>query len=117
MPLLRAGSLVTRAGGQSLARPSRWAGALLLACGIAGALTGAAEARLSVTDKLSTYRRATSEERIDLASRLARSFSALSPRLDRDYFIRCLEETVNIGDPRDLELDAAVRLCVAAAPE
>lgn len=73
-----------------------------------------AEARLTVTDKLSTYRRATSEERIDLATRLGKSFSTLSPGLDRDYFIKCLEETVNIGDPRDLELDEAIRLCVAA---
>ncbi len=88
-----------------------------MASGIASTLAGAAEARLSVTDKLSTYRRATSEERIDLATRLAKSLSSLSPRLDRDYFVRCLEETVNIGDPRDLELDAAVRLCVASAPE
>ena len=95
-------------------RPIR---AVILASGLLGVLTGAAEARLSVTDKLSTYRRASSEERIDLANRLAKSFSALSPRLDRDYFIRCLEETANIGDPRDLELDAAVRLCVAAVPE
>ncbi len=95
----------------------RRTGALVLACALLGGLTGVAEARLSVTDKLSTYRRASSEDRIDLANRLAKSFSALSPRLDRDYFIRCLEETVNIGDPRDLELDAAVRLCVAAVPE
>lgn len=73
-----------------------------------------AQARLSVTDKLSTYRRATSEERIDLATRLGKSFSALSPGLTRDYFIKCLEETVNIGDRRDLALDEAVRLCVAA---
>jgi hypothetical protein len=75
---------------------------------------GLAEARLTVTDKLSTYRRASSEDRIDLATRLGKSFSSLSPGLDRDYFIKCLEETVNIGDPRDLELDEAVRLCVAA---
>ncbi|WP_238180459.1 hypothetical protein [Methylobacterium haplocladii] len=75
---------------------------------------GIAEARLTVTDKLSTYRRGSSEERIDLATRLGKSFSSLSPGLDRDYFIKCLEETVNIGDPRDLELDEAVRLCVAA---
>lgn len=73
-----------------------------------------AEARLKVTDKLSTYRHATSEERIDLATRLGKSFSTLSPGLDRDYFIKCLEETVNIGNPRDLELDEAIRLCVAA---
>lgn len=75
---------------------------------------GIAEARLKVTDKLSTYRHASSEDRIDLATRLGKSFSALSPGLTRDYFIKCLEETVNVGDPRDLELDEAVRLCVAA---
>ena len=107
-----------RAAPSTLTRHRRHrAGALLIACGLLGSLTGVAEARLSVTDKLSTYRRASSEDRIDLANRLAKSFSSLSPRLDRDYFIRCLEETVNIGDPRDLELDAAVRLCVAAVPE
>lgn len=75
---------------------------------------GIAEARLTVTDKLSTYRRASSQDRIDLATRLGKSFSSLAPGLNRDYFIKCLEETVNIGDPRDLELDEAVRLCVAA---
>ncbi len=80
-------------------------------------LVEAAEARLSVTDKLSTYRHSTTEERIDLATRLGKSFSALSPGLDRDYFVRCLEETANIGDPRDLALDEAVKSCVAAQRE
>lgn len=80
-------------------------------------LTGAAQARLSITDKLSTYRRATTEERIDLATRLGKSFSALSPGLDRDYFVKCLEETANIGDPRELQLDEAVKSCVAAQRE
>ncbi|WP_232629675.1 hypothetical protein [Methylobacterium sp. Leaf118] len=118
MPLPRAGTPTTRAQAPDPSGPRRRACALLiLACGLLAAATGVAEARLAVTDKLSTYRRASSAERIDLATRLAKSFSALSPRLDRDYFIRCLEETVNIGDPRDLELDAAVRLCVAAVPE
>ncbi|GJE78179.1 hypothetical protein BGCPKDLD_4790 [Methylorubrum suomiense] len=112
MPLCRAVP-ATRLGRARLHR----IGVLLLTCGFLGGSVGGAEARLSVTDKLSTYRRASSADRIDLANRLAKSFSALSPRLDRDYFIRCLEETVNIGDPRDLELDAAVRLCVAAVPE
>lgn len=117
MPLPRAGTPTTRAPERSLSPNGRRASAWLLACAILAAATGAAQARLSVTDRLSTYRRASSAERIDLAARLAKSFSALSPRLDRDYFIRCLEETANIGDPRDLELDAAVRLCVAAVPE
>ena len=29
-------------------------------------------------------------------------------------FLRCLEETANVGDPRDIEIEAAVKLCVAA---
>lgn len=80
-------------------------------------LTEAAQARLSITDKLSTYRRSTTEERLDLATRLGKSFAVLSPGLDRDYFVKCLEETANIGDPRDLELDEAVKSCVAAQRE
>lgn len=78
------------------------------------ALTGTAQARLAITDKLSTYRRASTEERIDFATRMGKSFSSLAPGLDRSYFTQCLEETVNIGDPRDIELDAAVKLCVGA---
>ncbi|GBU19307.1 hypothetical protein AOPFMNJM_2660 [Methylobacterium jeotgali] len=77
-------------------------------------LTGAAEARLSVVDKISTYRRAPPADRLDLATRLGKSFSALSPGLDKEYFLRCLEETANVGDPRDIEIEAAVKLCVAA---
>ena len=35
------------------------------------------------------------------------------PKLDAAYFMRCLEETANIGDTKDLRLEEMVRTCIS----
>jgi len=69
--------------------------------------------RLSMDDKVSRWPRASAEEKIDFTTRMGKAFSALSPDLDKNYFMRCLEETANIGNPRDLKLEEMVKACVA----
>ncbi|NEU11169.1 hypothetical protein G3T14_03375 [Methylobacterium sp. BTF04] len=64
-------------------------------------------------DKVGRWPRATTEEKVDFATRMGKAFSALSPGLDRNYFIKCLEETANIGNPGDIKLEEAVKMCVA----
>ena len=44
------------------------------------------------------------------ATQSAPTASFLSPGLDRNYFIKCLEETANIGNPRDIKLRLAREL-------
>ena len=70
-------------------------------------------AKLTMDDKVARWPRATTEEKIDFATRMGKAFSSLSPGLDRNYFIKCLEETANIGNPRDIKLEEAVKMCVA----
>ncbi|MDO9427954.1 MAG: hypothetical protein Q7T93_14125 [Methylobacterium sp.] len=77
------------------------------------AATGAEAARLTMDDKVARWPRATTDEKIEFATRMGKAFSSLAPGLDRNYFIKCLEETANIGNPGDIKLEEAVKMCVA----
>lgn len=72
-----------------------------------------AAARLKLDDKASLWPRAGMEEKIDFTNRMGRSMTQLSPDLSNTYFMRCLEETANIGDTKELTLGDLVRTCVA----
>ncbi|SEP46183.1 hypothetical protein SAMN04487843_12320 [Methylobacterium sp. ap11] len=84
---------------------------VLLSCSVA--MVGPACARLGVDDLASTWPRASATDKIDFATRMGKAMSSLAPGLDRDYFMRCLEETANIGDTKALTLSDTVRTCVA----
>lgn len=75
--------------------------------------TAAEAARLTMDDKVARWPRATTDEKIEFATRMGKAFSSLAPGLDRNYFIKCLEETANIGNPGDIKLEEAVKMCVA----
>lgn len=85
---------------------------VLLCCAV-GAVTTAEAARLTLDDPVANWPRTPTADRVDFATRMGKAFSSLSPRLDRDYFVRCLEETANIGNPRDTKLEQAVKICVS----
>ncbi len=70
-------------------------------------------APIGMDDKVARWPRATTEEKVDFATRLGKAFSRLSPELDQRYFMSCLEETANIGNPRDIKIEEAVKLCVS----
>ncbi|MDP4023879.1 hypothetical protein Q8W71_14685 [Methylobacterium sp. NEAU 140] len=80
-----------------------------------------AATRLTLDDKASVWPRAAMDAKIDFTDRMGRAMRALSPDLDNRYFMRCLEETANIGDTKDLTLNDMVRTCVSlhgsGAPE
>ncbi len=72
-----------------------------------------AAARLKMDDKASLWPRAGASEKIDFTNRVGKSMSTLSPDLDSNYFMRCLEEVANIGDTKDLTMSDMVRTCVS----
>lgn len=87
--------------------------AVILALGLV-ALAGRAEAgRLTVDDRASLWPGASRADKIDFTERMGRAFAKLSPRLDEHYFMTCLEQTTNIGDTKDLRLEAMVRTCIS----
>ena len=69
--------------------------------------------RLTMDDKASLWPRASMTDKIDFSSRMGRAFHTLSPKLDEAYFMRCLEETANIGDTKELRLEEMVRACIS----
>lgn len=77
------------------------------------AILPAEAARLTVDDRASLWSRASTTDKIDFSSRMGRAFHTLSPKLDAAYFMRCLEETANIGDTKDLRLEEMVRTCIS----
>lgn len=84
----------------------------VLCCVVAFA-SQANAAKLTLDDAVSLWPRTPTADRIDFATRMGRAFSSLSPELDMNYFIRCLEETANIGNPGDTKLEQAVKICVS----
>jgi hypothetical protein len=85
---------------------------VFLFCAV-GAASRAEAARLTLDDPVASWSRTPTADRVDFATRMGKAFSSLSPQLDRDYFIRCLEQTANIGNPRDTKLEQAVKICVS----
>lgn len=83
---------------------------LCLTLGTAGA---AQAARLSLDDTVTRWPRSSTDDKVDFATRMGKAFSSLSPELDMNYFMRCLEETANIGNPGEIKLEQAVKICVA----
>ena len=87
---------------------------LSILLGSALALASNAEAaRLTLDDPVAVWPRTPAADKVDFATRMGKAFSSLSPQLDREYFVRCLEETANIGNPRDTRLEQAVKICVS----
>ena len=76
-------------------------------------LSGPAWARLKMDDLASLWPRAAMADKIDFTNRMGKVMTALSPELTREYFMRCLEETANIGDTRTLTMNDMVRTCVS----
>ncbi len=83
---------------------------LCFAVGLAGS---AQAAKLALDDTVTRWPRASTDDKVDFATRMGKAFSSLSPELDMNYFIRCLEETANIGNPGDIKLEQAVKICVS----
>ncbi|GJD80034.1 hypothetical protein [Methylobacterium gregans] len=76
-------------------------------------LAAQAAGRLQLDDKASLWPRAGMEAKIDFTNRMGKSMVQLSPELSNAYFMRCLEETANIGDTKELTLGDLVRTCVS----
>lgn len=82
-------------------------------CCAVGCATTVQAARLTLDDPVSSWPRTPTADKVDFATRMGKAFSSLSPQLDMNYFIRCLEETANIGNPRETKLEQAVKICVS----
>lgn len=76
-------------------------------------MSSPAWARLKIDDLASSWPRASMSDKIDFTNRMGKAMSALSPDLTREYFMRCLEETANVGDTKQLTLSDMVRTCVS----
>ena len=68
---------------------------------------------MKIDDLASSWPRASMADKIDFTNRMGKAMSALSPELTREYFMRCLEETANVGDTKQLTLSDMVRTCVS----
>ncbi|GJD37291.1 hypothetical protein FMGBMHLM_4219 [Methylobacterium aerolatum] len=77
------------------------------------AIPGPAWARLKMDDLASLWPRASADDKIDFTNRMGKAMSSLSPDLNREYFMRCLEETANIGDTKQLTMSDMVRTCIS----
>ena len=78
-----------------------------------GAGAAPAASRLQLDDKARLWPKAGRGEKIDFTNRMGKAMSKLSPDLTNEYFLRCLEETANIGDTKDLTLGDLVKTCIS----
>lgn len=72
-----------------------------------------AATKLKMDDKASLWPKADRVAKMDFTDRMGRAMTQLSPDLTNTYFLRCLEETANIGDTKELTLGDLVRTCIS----
>ncbi|VUD69568.1 hypothetical protein MET9862_00119 [Methylobacterium symbioticum] len=72
-----------------------------------------AATKLKMDDKASLWPRADRSAKMDFTQRMGKAMTQLSPDLTNEYFLRCLEETANIGDTKDLTLGDLVKTCIS----
>ncbi|MGU3539816.1 hypothetical protein [Methylobacterium sp. A54F] len=64
-------------------------------------------------DRASLWSGAPAADKIDFSNRMGNTMRTLDPDLDDRYFMKCLEETANIGDTKELTLSDMVRTCIS----
>ncbi len=69
---------------------------------------------LTMSDTLAAWREGSAMDRIQLATKLGKSFVALNEGFTADYFLKCLDDVSTYGNASKAKIDDATRECVAA---
>lgn len=85
--------------------------ALLAALSVAAPAPASA---LSMTDSLADWSRGTAMNRMQIATRLGKSFNALSESFTAGYFLKCIDDVAVYGNAKAARIEDAMRECVAA---
>lgn len=79
---------------------------------VLGTLTGPAFA-LSSSDSLTAWRESTAMDRVQLATRLGKSFVTINEGFTAEYFLKCIDDVSTYGKAKEARIEDATRECVA----
>ncbi|WP_027171486.1 hypothetical protein [Methylobacterium sp. 10] len=85
----------------------------LAALAVLAAMTAPAQA-LSMNDPLTEWSKGTAMDRMQIASRLGKSFNSISDSFTAGYFLKCIDDVAVYGNAKAARIEDAMRECVAA---
>ena len=77
-------------------------------------LASAPAQALSMNDPLTEWTKGTAMDRMQIASRLGKSFNSLSESFTAGYFLKCIDDVAAYGNAKAARIEDAMRECVAA---
>ncbi|GJE16670.1 hypothetical protein [Methylobacterium marchantiae] len=69
---------------------------------------------LSMNDPLTEWSRGTAMDRMQIASRLGKSFISINEGFTAGYFLKCIDDVAVYGNAKAARIEDAMRECVAA---
>jgi hypothetical protein len=85
----------------------------LAALAVLAAMTAPAHA-LSMNDPLTEWSKGTAMDRMQIATRLGKSFNSISESFTAGYFLKCIDDVAVYGNAKAARIEDAMRECVAA---
>lgn len=77
-------------------------------------LVSAPAQALSMNDQLTEWTKGTAMDRMQIASRLGKSFNSISESFTAGYFLKCIDDVAAYGNAKAAKIEDAMRECVAA---
>ncbi len=69
---------------------------------------------LSMSDPLTEWSKGTAMDRMQIATRLGKSFISLNEGFTAGYFLKCIDDVAVYGNAKAARIEDAMRECVAA---
>ncbi|MCJ2129570.1 hypothetical protein [Methylobacterium sp. E-045] len=85
----------------------------LAALAVLAAMSALAHA-LSMNDPLTEWSKGTAMDRMQIATRLGKSFNSISESFTAGYFLKCIDDVAVYGNAKAARIEDAMRECVAA---
>ncbi|KQO48976.1 MULTISPECIES: hypothetical protein [unclassified Methylobacterium] len=77
-------------------------------------LVSAPAQALSMNDPLTEWTKGAAMDRMQIASRLGKSFNSISESFTAGYFLKCIDDVAAYGNAKAAKIEDAMRECVAA---
>ena len=81
---------------------------------LAMALVPGAASALSMTDTLEAWKQSSAMDRLQLATRIGKSFVSVNESFTAGYFVKCIDDVAGDPNAQKAKIEDAMRECVAS---
>ncbi len=81
---------------------------------LAMALVPGAASALSMTDTLEAWKQSSAMDRLQLATRIGKSFVSVNESFTAGYFVKCIDDVAGYPNAQKAKIEDAMRECVAS---